>query len=138
MADQLTLALRHADAWSPTSPRASVHLDAVERAIERWHVEHGLAIPPDEQFREATWLVPQSQHGRLFIEGPELLRVRMPCGNVYTIEIDREGGGGDDGTRECVYHNVRSAQVAVPRPMDPRPWANGPERDSGGFPGGGS
>lgn len=111
MADQLTLALRHADAWSPTIPGASVHVEHVERAIELWHVEHGLGVPSDPDFAAAKWFVPTGTEHEHHPDRPtaERLLVVLPRGRRYLLTVEREGGGGDDGRRECVTFFVKKS-----------------------------
>lgn len=118
MADPFTRALRDATAWTPCDEHDD---DDVDKAIERWHVEHDLPCPPDEQFAESTVEKP---HGTNFTGWNEAwcerLRVTMPNGNRYWLQVDMEGGGGDDGRGRCTYYNVRNARLGpAPRRESP-------------------
>lgn len=111
MADRYTTVLLQADAWVECDDYI---LDTrVADAIERWHVEHELAIPADAEFVAAKWSMPVGTTMGCHPLRPqaEQLRVEMPNGNRYLLTIDREGGGGDDGTGECIYLNVRHGLV---------------------------
>ena len=85
--------------------------DAIADAIIRWHDRdrdmRGHA-PRDAEFANACWEIPTGTVGCNHPDIPraERLRVSMPGGNVYVLSIDCEGGGGDDGQRECRYYNV--------------------------------
>jgi hypothetical protein len=112
MADVHTSALRQADAWVPTA--GGIDDTQVAKAIERWHVEHDLAIPADAELIGATWQIPAGtliDHHPDHLAPASLLRVEMPNGNRYVLTIEREGGGGHDGRGECIYVNVRHAVI---------------------------
>lgn len=136
MADQLTEPLRAAIAWVPCDDTTDD--DQIAKAIERWHVEHDLVSPADQQFADATWEKPA---GTVMSRWPDAvlapqLRVTMPNRNRYVLEIDWDGACGCPECRGGPSYIVRNARIADVRPF--LPWRHGPERDSGGLPGGGS
>lgn len=138
MADQLTEPLRAASAWVPCDDTADD--DQIAKAIERWHVEHDIACPADQQFADATW---QKPAGTVMSREPDAvlapqLRVTMPNRNRYLLDLDWDGACGCPECHGGPDYSVREARVSQADPRPIWPHRDGPERDSGGLPGGGS
>jgi hypothetical protein len=90
VADLFTaVALRQADAWIECDDDRDD--TQVAQAIELWHAEHGLAVPPDSEFQNATWQIPSGTSMARHPYRPlaDSLRVEMPNRRVYLIDIDR-------------------------------------------------
>jgi len=90
-----------------------VDFDDVAEAIERWHVEHDLRVPADEEFASARLLV---RVGSGIGADPDRIeaaqcRVVMPCGNVYVLSVDYDADLRGEDWHQTVSFCVESAEV---------------------------
>lgn len=91
--------------------------DDVFRAVERWHVEHDLAIPADAQFLNAVVLqrVGTSVDSAPHVVFAEQVRCVMPCGNVYVLtvdyDVDMPGDRWNNSVKVSASYYVESAEV---------------------------
>jgi hypothetical protein len=102
-----TAPLRERDAWIEDCEGTD---DVqVADAILRWFDEQGFHPPPDDaEFAAARWFVPADTCP----ESPaSRLRVVMPNGDRYELEIEREGDLRGEDWHEVRYYRVTSARV---------------------------
>jgi hypothetical protein len=110
VADILTLALRHADAWEPWDGDD----DVIDR-IYQWHSDEGLLpAPADHEFANARWFVPKgtSFEARPDRDRADKLLVKLPNGDRYMLSIDHEGDLRGDSWHEITYFVVERAFLA--------------------------
>jgi hypothetical protein len=102
-----TAPLREAGAW--VADGDCTDDTKIADAILRWFDEQQFHPPPeDEEFAAARWFVPAGTCG----ENPaNRMRVVMPNGDRYELEIEREGDLRGEDWHEVTYYRVTSARI---------------------------
>ena len=92
--------------------------ERAEMAIERWHVEHGIASPSDSEFAAARWSIPDGTEQGNHPDRPtaERLRVEMPCRNVYELHVEFDADLRGDRYVEQRTYCVEN--FSIPQPQE--------------------
>jgi hypothetical protein len=88
-------------------------LDEIALVIERWHVEHDLPCPSDENFRGAKVLAPVGEcvGGAPYTGHADVCRVVMPNGSVYVLDIEYDADLRGDSWHQSIEFAVAEAEV---------------------------
>lgn len=96
--------------WIPTDDPDE---DLVNSAILEWHAVNDMPTPNDASLAKALWVIPA---GTSFSGHPDLpfcsqMRVILPEGSSYTIEVDRDADARDGSWHMQTYYRVSDAWV---------------------------
>lgn len=97
MADAFTAPLRASSSWVPCD--ASLEADEISEAIYKWcNEEGGMPAPLDSEIHASLYEIPAGSSWDGWPQHPARVRVTLPNGVRYVLNVEIDGGYGDDGT----------------------------------------